>query len=456
MRTTRKLTPLLLALGAAVGACGTETREVSDGQIVLFIDTDAPLAAGPDGPTPLFDRLRIDLFSPGEDVPCAGCTNEFEVDAALFAQQRASVGIVPPVGVSGYRARVRLFRRAFADDAGEPNADASIDATIALPVVSAGVVSDVTVNLAVDEFGPPRGSPAAPVDPILGRPSRSQVGTWPGAQRIDCAGAAPPGALCVPGGAFWMGTPHPAAFAPTLFFTKPRLVVLAPFYMGASEVTVRTYRAAGRKADVWDGSTTGATKQDWCTFTTAPGKFEDYPVNCVSFAAAHDYCASLGGELPTEAQFEYIAGAMSGALFPWGQDEPTCKDAVFARGGYGQFSSVYSPCMPAVSPGGPAPSGSGALDRVAVRGGAIVDLAGNVGEWTRDLWNTVDEPCWQRAGVYHDPWCTTVSPSMGALITYRGGSWVQPATAMESHGRTPLTPAANDIDVGFRCVWPAR
>ena len=459
MRTSRNLTAALIALlaFAPLAACSSDTREVSQGQIVLYVDTDAPLGGGPDGSKPLFDRLRIELYSPGVDTPCAGCTNEFEVDDALFAQQRASVGIVPPVGVSGYRARVRLFRRAFADDSGEPNPEASIDVTVALPVVRDGVVSEITVNLAVDDFGPPRGSPAAPVDATPGRPGKSAVGTWAGAQHVDCTGTKPDGAVCVPGGAFWMGTPNPAAFSPSLFFTKPRLVVLAPFYMGTNEVTVAAYRKTGRTPqDVWSGSTAGTTKQDWCTFTKAPGKFESLPLNCVSFAAAHDYCASLGGGLPTEAQFEYVAGALVGAIFPWGQDEPTCADAVFSRGGYGQFSSVYSPCMPPQPPGGPARIGSGARDHVDLDGGSIVDLAGNLGEWTRDLWNTVDEPCWKRAGVYHDPVCNTVSPSFGAMLTYRGGTWVQPATSMESHSRTPIAAAGNDLDVGFRCVWPGR
>ncbi|MDB4933431.1 MAG: Adenylate cyclase [Labilithrix sp.] len=453
----RALRRLILALVAALAACSSQTRDASDGQIVLHFDTDAPLAAGPTGTTALFDRLRVDLFSPGSDAPCAGCTNEFEVDHALFAERRASIGIVPPLGVSGYRARVRLFRRAFADESGEPNPEASIDVTVALPVVTEGNVSDVTVSLGVDDFGPPRGSPAAPVDPILGRLARSAVGTWPGAKRVECTGTAPEGALCVPGGAFWMGTPNPAAFSPLLFFTKPRLVVLDPFYMSASEVTVRQMRAAGRAAqDVWSGSTKGLLKQDWCTFTTAPGKFEDYPVTCVSFTAAHDYCEALGGLLPTEAQFEYVAGAMSGALFPWGQDEPTCTDAVFARAGYGQFASVFAPCMPPHPPGGPIAVGSGARDRVSTGGGTIADLAGNVGEWTRDLWNTVDEPCWKRAGIYHDPWCTTVSPSMGSVVAFRGGTWVHPASSMESHARNLHDPAGNDVDLGFRCVWPAR
>jgi formylglycine-generating enzyme required for sulfatase activity len=456
MRASRKLASRLAPL-VLVAACTGTTRSVSEGQIVLYVDTDAPLPAGPGGAAALFDRLRVDLYSPGAITPCPGCINEFEVDQTMFVERRASMGIVPPPGVSGYRARLRLFRRSFADDSGEPNAEASIDATVALPPVREGTITEVTVNLLVDDFGLPRGTPAAPVDPTPGRPAKSIVGTWGGMQRVECTGKAPDGALCIPGGAFWMGTPKPAGFGPGLFFNKPRLVVLAPFYMASTEVTVGAFRASGKTPDgVWSGSTEGLTKQDWCTFTTSPGAFEDFPLNCVRFKTAHDYCASLGGELPSEAQVEYVAGAMSGLRFPWGQDEPACDDAIFGRGGYGQLATLFAPCMPKTAPGGPAKVSSGKRDRVEVGGGVIVDLGGNLGELTRDLWNAVDEPCWKGLGVYHDPWCTTVSPSEGAVLAYRGGTWTHPATALESHFRSPIDPDTFDVEVGFRCVWPVR
>jgi formylglycine-generating enzyme required for sulfatase activity len=454
MRAPRHLTFALLA------ACAGHNKTVVEGQVLLYFDTDAPLPTGPGQPpslaAPLFDRLRVDVLPPGGNQPCAGCRSEFEIDASLFASRRASVGIAPPSGGPGYRARVRLFRRAFAAASGEPDAESTVDVTVALPVVVEGALTEVTVVLLTETVGRPTGSPDAPAEPAPGPPQSTRVGTWAGARRVSCQGNTPPGAVCVPGGAFWMGNPNLPGFAPGREFRRPRLVVLSPYFLSASEVTVRQYRASGRvPKGTWSGSSTGATSGDWCTFTTAPGAFEDFPLICETYPGAQGYCAGVGGNLPTEAQFEYAAGALRGDLFPWGQDEPSCAEAVYGRGGWGQLADVLAPCHPSEAPGGPLRPGQGTRDRVDLPGGSIVDLAGNASEWTRDLWNRIDEPCWTRAGVYRDPWCTTASPTDGLLVVYRGGNWVETPSVMGSSQRTKFDPNQESVDIGFRCAWPA-
>ncbi len=55
----------------------------------------------------------------------------------------------------------------------------------------------------------------------------------------------------------------------------------------------------------------------------------DMPVAGVSRQLASDYCHANGAELPSEAQFEYVAGGLSNRTFIWGNDDPTCEDAVW-------------------------------------------------------------------------------------------------------------------------------
>jgi formylglycine-generating enzyme required for sulfatase activity len=234
--------------------------------------------------------------------------------------------------------------------------------------------------------------------------------------------------------------------------------VLSPFFMSSTEVTVRDYRAkiATPPGQVWTGSSAGSNTLDWCTYTTSPGPFEVLPINCVTRDEAAAYCEALGAALPTEAQFEYVDGGLVGNVFPWGRDEPSCSDAAFGRSGWGVLQAVDSPCKPADPPGAPVPPGTSARDRLDLPGGTIFDLAGNMGEWTRDAWNRIGEPCWDRAQVHRDPACTTPSPADGPLVVRRGGDWVEPATYMVASTRFALDATFANIQTGFRCVWPAR
>ncbi len=458
MRALRHLIVGSLATALAVVSCKDEERVVTEGQLLLYVDTDAPVPSGPgqrpSTVTPLFDRLRIDVFPPASDTPCPGCTNEFEINGLVLGQKKASFGIAPAFETAGYRARVRMFKTDFAAATGEPNADSTIDVTVALPPVDATNKREVSVFLPVESVGQPRGSLADPVPVADGALDRSRVGSWPGAQRVDCAAPAPEGAVCVPGGAYWMGNPNAPGFTPAGYVLQPRLVVISPFYMSANEVTVRRFRRFAVAQKRWTGSSAGSTAADWCTFTAEPGPWEDHPVNCVTFEEARGYCKAVGGDLPTEAQFEYVQGGLVGNVFPWGRDEPTCTDAVYGRAGWGTLATALSPCKPAVPPGSVAKPGEGVRDRLDLPTGTLVDLAGNLNEWVRDRWNRIDEACWS-AKLHHDPFCETTSPSDGNLAVHRGGNWSDIAARMIATTRFGRSGTQADAQTGFRCVWPA-
>ncbi len=455
----------VFALASLVAACGSTVKvEPAPGQILLYVDTDAPL--GPAGgarlprdqPAALFDRLRIEVFAPDATAPCDGCVNEFAIDADKMRALGVSVGVAPTPDVSGFRARVRMFLAAH-EKAGEPDPDGTIDSTVTLPSVSASGTQIVTVRLMTDDVGVPKGSLDAPIDPSDGPPASSLVGTWAHAARVPCPGQPGPDEVCVPGGAFWMGGRRgPWTFLPGLDTLPPRLVALAPFYVGAHEVTVADFRATWPDGPVleWNGATNGTGIQDYCSFTRQPQGREDLPLNCVPWTTAHDYCARIGKTLPTEAQMEYLGSGLDGETYVWGEDPPSCEDAVFSRVGYGIFSSAVTYCKPPAPPGGALPIGSGMRDRLELSGGTILDLVGNVTEWVEDQWNVHGETCWKRPGVYLDPVCETASTTPGGshLKALHGGDWLVTAGQLAYTVRiaAPSFSGYYSPEVGFRCV----
>jgi formylglycine-generating enzyme required for sulfatase activity len=346
------------------------------------------------------------------------------------------------------------------DASGNPPSSV-VDVTVALPVTGQGIL-DRTVFLATGAVGVPAGSLDAPVDAIEGLPGPSQVGTWPGAQVVPCAGAAGDGEVCIPGGAFWMGNAKVLGGGVGDAADRLRLVVVSPFFIEAAEVTVARFRAAAAVPTfAWSGSHTGIAWQDYCTYTPQPMGNEDTPINCTAWPAARTFCQGLGRDLPTEAQFELVASAFSGRLYAWGEDDPACGDAVLGRAGWGALETLLAPCKPSTPPGGPLPVGTGVSpprrDRLDLPTGTVFDLVGNMCELTRDRWNRQSEPCWSKPGVYTDPLCDQPSPADGTEHVYRGGCWDITAQLSTTASREGISDGATSglIGLGFRCARPA-
>jgi formylglycine-generating enzyme len=461
----------LLPLAAALAASGCAPAELpARGQVLLHIDTDAPVPpasghVGIEDPSPLFDTLRVDVFEPLETAPCTGCSREFALDAERFRQKLVSFGVPATPGKAGYRVRLRMYPSR-ATLSGEPpapdaagNAPSSvIDTTVVLPVTSEGVI-DRAVFLATDAVGVPAGSLDTPVNTTSVAKGPSRVGTWPGAVRVPCTGAAADGEVCIPGGAFWMGNAKLTGEGVGDAADRLRLIVVAPFFLDSTEVTIARLRATGSKPDyAWSGGATGLAFQDFCTYTAMPMGREDLPVNCMSWKHVKAFCEAQGGDLPTEAQFEYVASAFQGRLYVWGEDDPTCDDAVLGQAGWGLLDKFQAPCKPATPPGGPLVVGSNAMparrDRLELPSGTVYDLVGNMCEFSRDLWNRQDEACWSVPGVYVDPVCEAVSPADGPKHSYRGGCWDITARLSTSASREGIGDNATLglIGLGFRCA----
>ena len=433
----------LATLAGSLAFAPSCTRDLpAEGQLLVFVTTDAPV--GPNGPTPLFDRMRVELFLPGEVGPCAGCARDFALDDDRMARGEASFGFFPRVQTPGHRARVRLFRGG-GTASGEARRATTLESVVTLPEVAANGVVEVTVTLKLADLAQPRGSLDAPVPSEPGRPAAGLVGSFPGALAVPCAAEPAADEACVPGGAFWMGNPRLDVLdAREADGTSERLVVLSPYYLDRAEVTVVAMRAA-RVARVVDDPVEANASRPECIYTADPSKDDDRPVNCLSWQRARAYCTKVGKRLPSEAEYEYAAGARESRAFPWGGDLPTCEGAV--HGGGESCPSVK----------GPAAAGSAARDRVAFGSALVVDLAGNLRELVADRFRRGDEPCWGD-GVFVDPVCERDPPETQVARSVRGGSYRDEGTLLRAALRGFIEDERFAISelVGFRCARDAR
>lgn len=110
---------------------------------------------------------------------------------------------------------------------------------------------------------------------------------------------------------------------------------------------------------------------------------DDHPVVHVAYADAEAYAAWAGKELPTEAEWEFAArGGLDGAEFAWG-DELEPEGQPMANFWHGEFPhrNLSPHAYKRTTPVGAFPP----------NGYDLVDMIGNVWEWTSD-WYTPKHP----------------------------------------------------------------
>ncbi|AKU97710.1 serine/threonine kinase [Labilithrix luteola] len=451
----------IAALAFALVACGETLPEA--GHVVVHLDSDVALprtgvSQGRQDAVPIFDTARIEILRADGSLACDDCRRDVALETAAIEAGTSFTILAPGAEI----VHATAFRSDTFDLSG---GHVSVEIWADVPAPPADGARDVTLTFRFEDIGRPRGSIDSPAKLEEGPPPRPRH-MAPFAERVPCTGTAPSDTACVPGGMFWLGATVDMP-SPTLL--APRVVVVQPFFVDLHEVSVSEYRAnggsrqglspnsGGRDGEFWD---------DYCTFTEAPGRFDDYPVNCLPWSAARAYCVSQGGDLLTEAQKEYLDSALRGYPFPWGYDRPTCADAVLARAPSTpakRSTAINRDCLP--DPSEPPDIGVMGFpkavsredigkDFVDLEGGRVQDLAGNLSEWLLDDWQWRDEDCWSSPTPLVDPVCH----SPDALYhPVRGGSYAIGAAGVAASWRLQYP---DDADVagsaiGIRCAYPA-
>jgi formylglycine-generating enzyme required for sulfatase activity len=248
------------------------------------------------------------------------------------------------------------------------------------------------------------------------------------------AGATPlsfePELILIPAGQFLMGS-DPEKYKDALEREQPQHTVYLPdYYIAKTPVTNAQYAAFVEATDHrWP--------KHWKGGKPPKGK-EDHPVVYVSWHDAVAYCNWLSKvtgkayRLPSEAKWEKGARGTDGRIYPWGNesDPERCNSS---EGGTGGTTPVGA------YPQGASPYG-------------LLDMAGNVWEWTTSLWG--EDRSKPEFRYPYDP--TDGREDLGAgdkmLRVLRGGSWAGGQIGACCAYRNRYSPNARWSFSGFRIV----
>ena len=196
-------------------------------------------------------------------------------------------------------------------------------------------------------------------------------------------------------------------------------VQVKAFLMSETEVTVGQYRKcveAGRCSEPNIGRK--------CTW----GGSDDHPINCVDWGQARTFAVWVGGDLPTEAQWEYAA--RGGQLYKYAGSNNVDEIAWYDRNA----------------------SSTKAVKSKKANGYGLYDMSGNVCEWTLDKYHSAYNGAPSQA---ENPWgdvgeCRQDCDTGSSRHVIRGGSWNRIAWNLRVAGRSNRKSVNRRDFLGFR------
>jgi gamma-glutamyl hercynylcysteine S-oxide synthase len=157
-----------------------------------------------------------------------------------------------------------------------------------------------------------------------------------------------------------------------------------------------------------------------------PAGWDNRPVTWVSLEDARAYAAWAGKRLPHEWEWQYAAQGNDGRTYPWGNDWKANAVPMPDKS-----RKMRGPEAVDAHPQGASPF-------------AVMDLVGNVWQWTEEFTDDHTRSAILRGGEYYQP---------------QGSMWYFPVTyKLNEHGKLLLTAPGLDRSggVGFRCVQDAE
>jgi formylglycine-generating enzyme required for sulfatase activity len=207
------------------------------------------------------------------------------------------------------------------------------------------------------------------------------------------------------------------------FRYKGKVVALSPYAIHTTEVTQQFFKDVMAKVD--------STKRikDRSTFTGPR-----HPVHNITWTDAQEFCKAIGGDLPTEAQWEFAGRADNneGALWTLDENPNPGVYAIYKANSYsrGKKSPEY----------GPQP-----VSTKKPNAWGIFDMSGNVAEWTKDKY------------FMFSVWVESSNPTgamMGSTKIYKGGSWKDKESLLNLTESDDEDPRYWSDWIGFRCAFP--
>jgi len=198
-------------------------------------------------------------------------------------------------------------------------------------------------------------------------------------------------------------------------------VTVSSFEMTRSEVTYAQYRPC-----MEDGACGKPGTRSLCNWYEEENA--EFPVNCIDWHQAVDFCEWAGGRLPTEAEWEYAARSEGKDItYPWGDEAITCERVYI---GDEEADCEWKPAVCSREEGNTSQG--------------LCDMAGSLREWVQDLYH----PDYVGAPADGSAW----EPDEGGAHVLRGGSYASGPHDLRTTVRFWYYPGIRHYLNGFRCV----